>query len=422
MVGLLACVLAMLLLLGPATSAADPLRGARPAGGSVDTDGDGIPDVLELQLGLDPTDPDTDGDGKRDGAEDADGDRLTNLFEIKWSHTDARNPDSDADGIRDSLEDEDHDSLSARGEQRFRTDPHDRDTDGDGTDDWHEDTNRDGVSNGMAQDDRAVPKHLTPSLQLATRDMSFIGRQKCHSRPGETRPITCVFRYGSSEGRKTVLLIGDSHAVHWFNALRPIAERKGWKLITMTKSSCPIADVTNYYHDEVHTSCGIWRQKAFAKVKAIHPDLVIASSLDSYLMRSPVSGKPTTSDTVWAQGMQRSLKALRAGARQVVLLGDVFEWGKDAIDCLKAHRDSVAACERRQNGARARLGQARDRIGRQAAAATGAKFRATRQVACPYDPCPLIAEDYLITRDGSHLTSTYATLLSRALERLLPAP
>jgi len=102
--------------------------------------------------------------------------------------------------------------------------------------------------------------------------------------------------------------------------LRPIEEREGWKLITLTKASGPIADVINYYHRVVHTSCGIWRQEEFDKVKSIHPDLVIASSLDSYLMRSPMSGTPTTSETVWAHCMQRSLMALRAGARQVVLL------------------------------------------------------------------------------------------------------
>ncbi len=392
------------------------------ASATTDTDHDGLPDTVEIALGLDPTKADTDGDGTRDGAEDTDHDKLTNRFEVRWSRTDPGDPDSDNDGLRDSIEDADGDRLSARGEQRFRTNPHDRDTDNDGRSDWNEDSNHDGIPNGLVQDDRPVPHGLMPSLGHAGRDLTSIGRRSCHSRPGETRPIRCTFRFGPAEERKIVLLIGDSHAVHWFNALLPIAERKGWKLISMTKSSCPVADVVNYRKGKVDVDCGIWRQRAFAQVRKIHPDLVIASNLDSYLMRSPTTGRPTTDTGLWKAGMTRSLKALKAGARQVVLLGDVFEWGKDAIACLKAHTNHVSVCERRQHGPESTRGAVKDRIGREAAALAGAQFRSTRRITCPYDPCPLIVERYLVTRDGGHLTSIYAPLLSRALQKLLPNP
>jgi SGNH domain (fused to AT3 domains)/Bacterial TSP3 repeat len=418
----LAAAAALSLALGWGTVAASPEQPLVSTVNATDTDGDGLPDAVEIKLGLDPTRVDTDGDGTRDGDEDTDHDKLTNRFEVKKSHTDPGDPDSDNDGIRDSIEDADGDGLSARGEQRFRSNPHDRDTDGDGRSDWNEDSNHDGIPNGLVQDDRPVPHGLIPTLRLAGRDLSSIGKRKCHSRPGETKPIRCNFRFGPADGRKVVLLIGDSHAVHWFNALLPIAERKGWKLITMTKSSCPIADVSNYRNGKPYLDCPVWRRRAFAQVRKIHPDLVIASTLDSYLMRNPVTGRPTTDPALWKAGMTRSLKALKAGSKQVVLLGDVFEWGKGAIACLKAHRNDVAACERRPHGPESKRGQVKDRIGREAAAVAGAKFRATRRLTCPDDPCPLIVEDYLVTRDGGHLTSTYATLLSRGLQKLLPTP
>jgi hypothetical protein len=415
----------------PTASPAQPLVStptASPAGSlastskATDTDHDGLPDVVEIKLGLDPTKADTDGDGTQDGNEDTDHDKLTNRFEMSKARTDPGNADSDNDGIRDSIEDPDGDGLSNRGEQRFKTDPHDRDTDNDGRSDWNEDANHDGIPNGMVQDDRPVPRGLIPSLRLAGRDLSWIGTQTCHSRPGETKPVRCTFRYGPADKRKVVLLIGDSHAVHWFNALLPIAKRKGWKLITMTKSSCPIADVVNYRKGKVDLDCGVWRQRAFAQVRKIHPDLVIASTLDSYLMRSPLTGRPTTDPAYWKAGMIRSLRVLSADAKQVVLLGDVFEWGKSAIACLKAHTNHVSVCERRRHGFESKRGQLKDRIGREAAAAAGVQFRATRAIACTYDPCPLVVERYLVTRDGGHLTTTYAGLLSRALERILPKP
>ena len=146
------------LVLGWGTIAASPTQPSTPdlvvpgatspvsTSATTDTDGDGLPDAVEIGLGLNPTKVDTDGDGTRDGAEDSDHDKLTNRFEVRWSRTDPGKPDSDNDGLRDSIEDADGDGLSARGEQRFKTDPHDRDTDNDGRSDWNEDSNHDGIA------------------------------------------------------------------------------------------------------------------------------------------------------------------------------------------------------------------------------------------------------------------------------------
>jgi hypothetical protein len=96
-----------------------------------DRDGDGVPDDLEPLLGLDPDNPDTDGNGIPDGDEDFDGDGLTNFGEVLLG-TDATNPDTNGNGVLDGAEDSDGDGLTDSEEVRLGTDARSPDSDGDG--------------------------------------------------------------------------------------------------------------------------------------------------------------------------------------------------------------------------------------------------------------------------------------------------
>jgi hypothetical protein len=81
-----------------------------------DSDGDGIPDDVEIRLGLNPNDP-------SDALADFDTDGLNNLEEYQ-AGTDLRVADTDGDGLSDGAE-----------VKQYRTNPLLRDTDGDGVSD-----------------------------------------------------------------------------------------------------------------------------------------------------------------------------------------------------------------------------------------------------------------------------------------------
>lgn len=78
--------------------------------GDADTDRDGLADVIELNIGLDPNDPDSDDDGIFDGKEDNDSDGVTNDVEA-FLGFDLAAVDSDLDGINDDKEDRDFDTV-----------------------------------------------------------------------------------------------------------------------------------------------------------------------------------------------------------------------------------------------------------------------------------------------------------------------
>ncbi len=91
-----------------------------------DTDGDGLPDKVEMYIGTDPTKKDTDGDG------------LTDYDELFKTFTDPTLYDTDSNGINDGQEDFDDDNLNNIEEIENGTDCYDEDTDVDGLTDGDE--------------------------------------------------------------------------------------------------------------------------------------------------------------------------------------------------------------------------------------------------------------------------------------------
>jgi hypothetical protein len=136
-----------------------------------DPDGDGLTNADEATAGTDPMNPDTDGDGLKDGAEvhtyktdptkpDTDGDGLGDGTEVGTTHTDPTKADTDNDGLSDGAEVNTH-----------MTDPLVADTDGDGLGDGAEvttyhsnpkvpDTDGDGLTDGA----EANVHHTDPTL------------------------------------------------------------------------------------------------------------------------------------------------------------------------------------------------------------------------------------------------------------------
>ncbi len=160
--------------------------------GKGDPDHDGLTNDQEKQLGTDPKNSDTDGDGLTDGEEvnayrtdplkkDSDGDGLSDYDEVKKYSTDPNKKDTDGDGLSDGDEllkyhtdplkaDTDGDGLSD-GEEllKYHTDPLKTDTDGDGLSDgdevqkYHTDPlNTDTDGDGLFDGDEVLKYHTDP--------------------------------------------------------------------------------------------------------------------------------------------------------------------------------------------------------------------------------------------------------------------
>ena len=140
-----------------------------------DSDGDGLPDILEDSYCTDPNDADTDDDGILDGVEDANHNGVVDIAE-----TDPCNVDTDGEGIQDGTElgytlgdigsDTDINIFQPDLDPLTTTDPLNVDTDGDGLSDGDEDANHNGrVEKNLGETD-PNPRKAIPWIPLLLLD------------------------------------------------------------------------------------------------------------------------------------------------------------------------------------------------------------------------------------------------------------
>lgn len=350
---------------------------------------------------------------------DTDQDGLTNAFETTYGVTDPTKWDSNGDGLPDSAEDPDRDGLSNLGEQRFGTDPSKADTNANGTPDGAERADPNRPTYAQLQDVRPVPSDVTPALTVAWKDRAPSYADGCHVTSGSQAFRHCV--YGDANSQHTVALFGDSHANQWLPALIVAAKAMRWKIVSLTRSGCPSADVTPYSKDQggPATWCNDYRKRAARWIKIHPPELVILSNIRQGRLYDR-NGQPLPASRwhqAYAAGLGRTLDALPPTSRAIVL-GDTPYPAIDVPTCLRAHPDSIAACERPRAQATYPDNTA---LEARVAHAHGAFFADPTPQTCPYDPCAVIAGRTLMWYDHSHLSATFSRTLAPTIRRIIRA-
>ncbi|KHD73323.1 hypothetical protein MB27_35545 [Actinoplanes utahensis] len=268
-----------------------------------------------------------------------------------------------------------------------------------------------------------MPENLTPPV-TSPAELPAHNADKCHvdHRDNTIRP--CV--YGDPAGKKTMFLIGDSHAGHWFTTVDAIARANNWRLIALTKSACQIADVLVYQPalKRSYDECPKWRDAVFARVQQEKPNLLVFASHDGDnggLLKA--SGKPVAkpvgaqNDGLWAQAWANSFARVRG--IPAVLIQDT-PWPNDIVpNCLTAHPKKIDVCNS-PVGKAITLPQRRALIAR-AAKAAGIRVIDPTPWFCT-DICPVVIGDTLVYRDKGHMTVAFARTLTPLLGPALFPP
>jgi peptidoglycan/LPS O-acetylase OafA/YrhL len=231
-------------------------------------------------------------------------------------------------------------------------------------------------------------------------------------------PAACSF----GDGARTVVLFGDSHAEMWFPAVHAAARKRGYRLVTLLKSSCPAADVPvfNPRIGRVEVECAAWRDAAIARIRALDPSVIFVASANSYV-RGPgrTSGYATNSEDDWRIGYERTLGRLPAGSR-VLLVEDVPRFPFAVPWCL----ERAAAAGRGDCSAPRNI--AVDEVVHRAQAAASAghgnvAILSFTDAMCDAIRCHPVVGKVIAYRDSNHVTASFAKAMSaRFCDQFLP--
>jgi len=264
---------------------------------------------------------------------------------------------------------------------------------------------------------RSNYRAFAPSLAEAAEDNADVYDDGCHASPEEDKVLRCT--YGDADATTVVALVGDSHAAQWQPALRILAETRGWRLDTYTKSGCLFGAVEVWYDavNRPYESCTRWNSSLLKQLAADPADVVIVSTSGGYSVA--VGDEPVrrpAADNALVAGIAESWGELMSQSAVVALI-DTPRSDIDVPDCLARNSQDARICA----GDRA-SGVERSAAPLQSRAAEIAKptlvVDLTKMI-CPREACAPVIGSVLVWRDGNHLTATYARTLASALGREL---
>lgn len=233
---------------------------------------------------------------------------------------------------------------------------------------------------------------------------------------GVRSPATCI--YGEATAKRTVVLFGDSHAAQWLPALDAAAHRDHFKVVVLTKSNCPLPQVTPYNGvlKRAFTECVQWRSWALGRIRDLRPSAVIASSTSESVSLVTSSGRvfyqDPTFEALWDSGLTKTLRDLRKSSPSVVLVGDVPKHSGLVPECLAAHLGARQACSVPLASAYV-AGHAEGEIS--ASHATKTRYVSAEPWLCTRTSCPSAIAGLVVDWDDSHLTASYSLFLSHAV-------
>lgn len=242
----------------------------------------------------------------------------------------------------------------------------------------------------------------------ARSDAPIIYRMGCDDWYHSAKVEICAF--GPKDATHTAIAIGDSIALQWFPAFAEVFNKPGWRLLVMTKSSCPMVDEPMFYPriGREYVNCEIWRNDALLQLAELKPDIVIMGSAIYGFTREEL-----------VRGTKSVLNTISSAAGHVFILRSTPKLPFDGPSCL-APRSWLYTAISSKSQCMATWDNPSSNSVHQWLQAAASEFNNVSTIdmtdtICPQGHCRALRDGIIVFRDSQHLSATFARSLGPEL-------
>jgi peptidoglycan/LPS O-acetylase OafA/YrhL len=239
---------------------------------------------------------------------------------------------------------------------------------------------------------------LSPIPELAFTDKPEITTgTKCGASQDQIELSSCQF--GEEKSDFKVALVGDSHAMAIFPAIKELAEDQSWALTTYARAACPFlgSDLEGDLSQR-DVNCNNWnRDVAEALNNASAFDIIFVTNHDSRPGYEP-------------EALVSAWEPLAARGSKIVVIRDVPEMA-GALECLIRSPQDPNKC-----GVKRTVALVNDRLVRASQMTQSTYLVDLTDYFCDREYCHVAVGGSTVYRDAHHLTNTFALTLFEPLK------
>ncbi|HWI08684.1 MAG TPA: acyltransferase family protein [Solirubrobacteraceae bacterium] len=262
----------------------------------------------------------------------------------------------------------------------------------------------------------ALRRRVVP-LPVAARDEE---NAPCANFRKDSGVSVCEFGAPAGGARRTIALLGDSHASHWRAPLDLVARQRGWHGLSLTRTSCVFSAATKITPEPTRSQCLRWVDSV-PRFFERHPeiDTVFIVGITGGVVHVP---KGRTMFEAKMNGVRRAWRTLPDIVKHIVVIRDTPRITSSTAECID---DAIAA------GKRPGIACAVPREGaleEDPAVVAARKEHSPRVQAidltsmlCSSRLCYPVIGGALVYKDLHHFTVVFAKTLAPPLERKLEA-
>jgi peptidoglycan/LPS O-acetylase OafA/YrhL len=249
-----------------------------------------------------------------------------------------------------------------------------------------------------ARGDKPIPWPVKPAVSRVESDRYAFPSPKC--RPNLNESSSKICHLGDPHSAKSILILGDSHAMTWMPPVLKMAKKDHWLVLPVIKPSC----VPKKWTTPGYATCNAWFKWAIKQARSLKPTVSLLNAKWSNTRTKAV-----------VPMMKTAMKDLGGVSESVVVLGDPPEEKQSPPDCLLAKGATMKTCTVKAR----KVDLTTDNAIARASAKAGAGFVYTRGWFCAKPKhtkstyCPMVINRTITRSDKDHISKTYALELSK---------